>query len=294
MIEAVIEEQVTTNDGASLWTATSGIGPPLALCHGGPGLWDDQAPVASMVDDLVTVHRWDQRGGGRSTNSGPYAVSRFVADLEMLRKHFGHDRWIVGGHSWGATLALRYAFTYPDHVVALLYLCGTGVGNSWKPTYHAERERRLTSEQSQRLRELKIRKRSYDEEREYRTLSWAPDYGDRGRALEFAAREAAVESSINYECNETLNTETDAENEEDLLYRCQNLDLPVLIVSGAKDPRPAWALDSMVEALPQVEFRVLPNVGHMPWVEDPDRLATILRKFLKHVIKTGYRKEKDG
>jgi proline iminopeptidase len=28
------------DDGCSLWTADTGRGTPLVLCHGGPGLWD--------------------------------------------------------------------------------------------------------------------------------------------------------------------------------------------------------------------------------------------------------------
>jgi len=55
------EEWVVADDGATLWTATTGSGPPLVLCHGGPGWWSHEAPVAAMVDDLVTVHRWAHR-----------------------------------------------------------------------------------------------------------------------------------------------------------------------------------------------------------------------------------------
>jgi pimeloyl-ACP methyl ester carboxylesterase len=36
-----------------------------------------------------------------------------VADLEVLREALGHATWWVGGHSWGAELALRYALAYP-------------------------------------------------------------------------------------------------------------------------------------------------------------------------------------
>ncbi len=278
------EVYVETDDGVRLWTATGGSGPPLVLCHGGPGLWDDQGPVAEMVEDLVTVYRWDQRGCGRSTASGPYTVARFVADLEAIRRHFGHTRWIVGGHSWGATLALRYAFTHPERVAALLYLSGTGAGTAWKDAYRAERERRLTAEQHRRRRALKDRERDEAEEIEYRTLSWAPDYGDRARALEWAEREAAeTRFPINYGCNAALNAETDASDETDVLARCRALDLPVLMVDGAEDPRPAWALDGMEEALPRAERYALPGVGHMPWVEDPEGLASVLRGFIERV-----------
>src|SRR5918999_2983013 len=169
----IVEEDVEIDDGAHMWIATSGEGPPLVLCHGGPGLWDYQEPVAEMVEDLVTAHRGDQRGFGRSTGSGPYTVARFVADLEEIRDHFGHERWIVGGHSWGAPLALQYAFAHPERVTALLYLSGTGTGTAWKETYRAECEQRLTDEQHRRRRDLENRERSDAEEREYRVLSWA-------------------------------------------------------------------------------------------------------------------------
>ena len=36
------------------------------LVHGGPGLSNNLAPVAEMVEDLARVHLYDQRGGGRS------------------------------------------------------------------------------------------------------------------------------------------------------------------------------------------------------------------------------------
>ena len=251
------------------------------LCHGGPGLWDDQEPVARMVHDSVRVHRWDQRGCGRSTGPEVFTVARFIADLETLRFHFGHERWLVGGHSWGASLALRYALAYPDRVGALLYLSGTGLGRAWQDAYRAQRERRLSPEQHRRRNELKRRERSAAEEREYRILSWAPDYGDSRRALELAAREAdTYPFRINHACNAALNAETDAEDGTELLAGCRTLDVPVLIVDGAKDPRPAWAVDSMVEALPDVERHIIPEVGHVPWLEDRDGFARILKKFL--------------
>lgn len=284
-MSVAVEEYVEVDDGARLWTATSGEGPPVVLCHGGPGLWDDQEPVAEMIDDLVAVHRWDQRGCGRSNGSGPYTLARFIADLEAIREHFGHTRWVVGGHSWGATLALRYAFAHPERAVSVLYLAGTGTGTAWKNAYRAERKRRLTDRQHRRRRDLKNRERNADEEIEYRTLSWAPDYGDRERAFELAQKEAGEAGfPINYECNAALNAETEAADETILLDQCRSLDLPVLIVDGARDPRPAWALDDLEEALPGADRQALSGVGHMLWVEDPEGLALILRGFIRRVI----------
>ena len=121
----------------SLWTATQGSGPELVCCHGGPGLWDYLEPVAEMLDDLVTVYRYDQRSCGRSTGRPPYDVATAVSDLEALREHWQISQWMVLGHSWGATLALAYALAHPYRVRALIYLSGTGIDFSWKTEYKA-------------------------------------------------------------------------------------------------------------------------------------------------------------
>jgi proline iminopeptidase len=54
-------------------------------------------------------------------------MAEAVADLEALRAHWGLPTWVVGGHSFGATLALAYALTHPDRTRGLIYLSGTGV-----------------------------------------------------------------------------------------------------------------------------------------------------------------------
>jgi proline iminopeptidase len=128
------EEMVQLND-VRLWTSTQGEGRPLMLNNGGPGLCDYLAPVAEMIDDLVRVHRWEQRGCGRSEAVPPYDHATSLQDLEELRRYFGYERWIVGGHSWGANLALDYAVTYPQRVLALIYLAGTGITEDWKPEF---------------------------------------------------------------------------------------------------------------------------------------------------------------
>ena len=85
-------------EGASLWTETQGAGVPLVLCHGGPGLSDNLQPVAAMVDDLARVHRYGQRGSGRSRSAGPFDVASFVADREMAELA-PRGRWAELEHS---------------------------------------------------------------------------------------------------------------------------------------------------------------------------------------------------
>ena len=96
-------EMVKLADGAVLWTeseVTDGM-PGAVFVHGGPGLWDYLAPVAEPLADLVSSHRYDQRGCGRSSPDDRYRLDRFVADLEELREHFGYEPgpWPAGKRS---------------------------------------------------------------------------------------------------------------------------------------------------------------------------------------------------
>ena len=98
-------------------------GKPVLLVHGGPG--GGCGPDMRRFHDPATYRMIlvDQRGAGRST---PHACLTdnttwdLVADFEVLRKHLGVNEWQVFGGSWGSTLAIVYAETYPEVVTELV------------------------------------------------------------------------------------------------------------------------------------------------------------------------------
>lgn len=274
-----MEGRATADDGVRLWFEATGTGPPLVLSHGGPGLADDLRPLAALLDEEATVVRWHQRGVGRSDPAGPHTLARYVADLEAVRQHLGHERWVVAGHSFGATLALRYALAHPERTTALLYLSGVGTGRAWHAAAKAEAVRRLSSDQRRREAELGGRDRSPDEEVEWRALHWLPDlaHPDRAEALAHATAMAEATGPICWEANRGLRTALDGHDEDAVLDRCRRLDVPALLLHGAEDPRPAWALDALAAALPQAEVVVVPGAGHRPWVEQPAAVGAAVR-----------------
>lgn len=130
-----IRERLIDVGRARVWVGDSGAGAPVILSNGGPGCCDYLEPVADMIDDLTHVYRWEQRGCGRSDHTGPYDIKTVIGDMESLRVTLGHDRWIVGGHSWGANLAHAYALAFPHRVSGLIYLSGTGIDHDWREGY---------------------------------------------------------------------------------------------------------------------------------------------------------------
>jgi proline iminopeptidase len=257
------------------WTASSGAGVPLLLCHGGPGSYDYLAPVAALVDDLARVHRFDQRGGGRSTREGPWTIATLVRDMELLRRRYGHERWIVGGHSWGAHLALFYAIAHPERTLGLVLLNGTGVRWGWGAERRANRMPRLTAEERAEVEELEARDDEPARTR-LRELMWLTDFAERENALasprfaDYPTDPAVVEA-----------LERDWERSLDGIgSELARLDVPALVIHGAADPIGEAGPREVADLLPRGRFVSLPGVGHVPWLEDVGDLRRELRGFV--------------
>ncbi|MDG4800449.1 alpha/beta hydrolase [Micromonospora sp. WMMD980] len=273
---------VRTEDDCRLWADRAGAGPPLVFCHGGPGLWDHLEPVARLLEADARTVRWDQRGCGRSQRRGPYTIARFVADLNAVREQLGGPRVALLGHSWGAHLALRYALDHPDRVSHLIYVSGTGIDpdRGWHPHYERNLRRRLGAHRG-RWEALGARDRTPAEEREWAVLQWSADFADPDTALRHAEATATPWRGVNRECNRAVNAEVKRElRESDLAARCEALDLPVLIVDGAEDIRPRWAVDSLHRALPNCARVSLAGAAHLPWIEDPEGFRHAVTTFL--------------
>ncbi len=112
-------------DGHSLYWELSGNpdGKPVVFLHGGPGGGSSPEHRRQFDPARYNILVFDQRGAGRST---PYAsleantTWHLVEDIERLRAMVGVDRWMVFGGSWGSTLSLAYAETYPERVTGLV------------------------------------------------------------------------------------------------------------------------------------------------------------------------------
>lgn len=277
-VSDVRERPIDIDDGAQLWTVSSGPidGQPVVLCHGGPGLWDNFGPVAALLDSIFHVHRYDQRGCGRSTGPDDYRLARAVADLDSLRGSLGHERWTVFGHSWGATLVFAYATTHPDRVQKVVYCGGTGPGSEWRDPCRTESAKRLTSEQRDRLDALEGRERSWAEEVEFRMLSWLPDFADPAAADSHLRAEASVRYAINWAANKELGADR-----TDPYALADQVTAPMLIVHGEQDPRPLSNVGRLLDVVPNATLAAIPGAGHAPWFEKPAVFSDQLHAFLR-------------
>jgi pimeloyl-ACP methyl ester carboxylesterase len=111
------------HDGARIWFATYGDGPPVILLHGGlghSGNWGHQVPalIASGYRAIVI----DSRGHGRSTRDArPYTYELMASDVLAVMDNLALERAAVVGWSDGACVALILAMQAPGRVAGVFF-----------------------------------------------------------------------------------------------------------------------------------------------------------------------------
>ena len=124
-IEPYSSQRLKVDDVHELYLEESGnpAGLPVLFIHGGPGAGCEPHHRCFFNPDQYRIILFDQRGCGRST---PHAslenntTWHLVADIELIRQHLGIEQWVLFGGSWGSTLALAYAESHPERVLALV------------------------------------------------------------------------------------------------------------------------------------------------------------------------------
>ncbi|WP_149822750.1 prolyl aminopeptidase [Streptomyces tailanensis] len=137
-IEPYDHGMLDVGDGNHVYWEVSGNprGKPAVVLHGGPGSRANAWFPCLFDPEAYRIVQFDQRGCGRSTPpAGAYetdmsvnTTAHLIADLELLRRHLGIERWLVWGVSWGSVLGLRYAQTHPGAVTELV-LTGVASGS---------------------------------------------------------------------------------------------------------------------------------------------------------------------
>ncbi|MCI5058258.1 MAG: alpha/beta hydrolase [Flavobacteriales bacterium] len=119
------EGYLETNDGHNVYYKHVGnaAGPTLFFVHGGPGLGTSSFDEDFFDLDKVNVIRFDQRGSGKSTPTAQLegnTTQNLVKDMLGIMDLCKVDKTILFGGSWGSTLSLMFAITYPERVQAMI------------------------------------------------------------------------------------------------------------------------------------------------------------------------------
>jgi proline iminopeptidase len=255
----------------------------MLVMHGGPGA--DHRYLLPQMLHLARENEmvfFDQRGGGRSrdTDNSPITWQTHVADMAAVIRELDLEPLTLVGYSFGGLLSLLYALeASADSALPqprrMLLIDPAPVNRAWRSEFEAEFSRRLKSDSVEQLRAqlsasgLRDRDPDAYKQRAFE-VSVSPYFADPSDARELTPFRviSRVQQSV-----------WDSLGNYDLLPRLSGLKYPTLIVHGRDDPIP---VASSVEAAKMIgaELILLDDCGHVPYVEQPDRLFRALDSYL--------------
>lgn len=293
-LHASSEGFVRISEAIELYYRITGDGgDTIVVVHGGPGL--DLGYLLPDLEPLTasyTLIAYDQRGAGRSTlveDSTAIHLAAHVADLEAVRQHFGLDRPILLGHSWGGIVVARYAMAYPQHVVKLVLANPAPPRRSpYMQNLGPRVERWMDSTTLAVLPELRAaRVDATGDVRSACRAYWAV-YARGYFADPFDT--ATISSMRGDFCTSSgaallngrmVNRVTMRSlGEWDWRGDLHQVAVPVLLLTGTGDTMPLESMREWEQSLPHAELVVLEGTGHYPHVERPAEYFRVVTDFL--------------
>ena len=234
--------------------------------------WEEPL-LARFLNRLARFSRliiFDKRGTGlsdRVPRSELPSLEERMDDVLAVLGAAGSDRAAVMGHSEGGNLAVLYAATYPDSVIALV-TTGIFAKRRWSPDYPwAE-----TPEQRERYIDELERNWGTDSDVERIAPSAARDPAFAGRLATYFRQSASPGDAA---ALLRMNSEIDVR------AVLPAISVPTLIIHRTGD------LDSKVEEgrwiasqIPRAKLVELPGDDHLPWVGDQDSVLDEVERFL--------------
>ncbi len=225
---------------------------------------------------------YDQRGGGRSraTDNAPIGWRDHVADLAAICNESGVAQPSLVGYSWGGMLALLYSIAQLDNgslplPSRLLLISPAPVTIAYRAVFDANLLARgnapAIAEERARLMASDLRGTDPDGYRQ-RTfeLGVAGYFADRANAHDLTP--FRVVGRVQQSTWASL-------GDFDLRPDIRRLGVRSYIVYGSDDPIPAASTIDVSRAL-HVDPVVLEHCGHVPYVEQPQKLWDAIDPFL--------------
>lgn len=274
-----VNEQNIDVGGLPVRYLTAGEGPPLVLLH---ALGESALDWRWVLPALARTHRVyavDLPGFGYSGKpSAEYSSAFFARFVGVYLDALGLERAALVGNSLGGLVALRLALSEPARVRALGLVASAGLG--WAVTYDlrlpilpgygeaaiAWGKTPLGAAQRAWLRVPLLFARP-----ERVPVEWITEQTRIAQLSGFT--EAAISA---------LRAHVDMGGQREVLAdQLPHLEMPALIVWGKRDRVfPYSQAQKAVSCLRQGFLELIPDCGHLPQIEQPDRFAAILGQFL--------------
>jgi proline iminopeptidase len=275
-----------------------GAGQPLVILHGGPGASHEYflpylIPLAK-TNRLIFI---DERGSGRSQkldDPAGYTIENMVEDVEGVRQQLGLGDVSLLGHSFGGALAQAYALKYQSHLTHLI-LASTFSSTKQLNTFFEQMKAKMAPEVRARIDALE-NQGLFGHGKDYEKNRYPPDYmvaawGDGYFPYLYGRKpdpnfDPAAMGAMSWDLYRTMwgshgefvidGNLTSVEYTD----RLGSIKVPTLITVGDHDEvDPSLARD-MQQHISGSQLVILPNSGHMTFVDQPDLFVKTVNDFV--------------
>lgn len=238
--------------------------PIVIILHGGPSAQHQYLrPEFDALSQVATLIYYDQRGAGKSERADSYVWQEHVHDLRRIVKAFSNDRKVfLAGSSWGSTLAIMYAYTYPEEVKGLI-LSGTypweGKG---EPYVRQDRFLHYPSHK-QKLKEFRLQVDT---------------------TAEGLVNSNLISKEIELSSGAPLSETRASIRSFPVMDSLSKINIPVLVFASEPECGIDWGR-RYAKVLPRAELFIIPSSCHDPWFTHPSPFFTKSIRFIGEINK---------
>ncbi|MCW2762805.1 MAG: hsaD 3 [Marmoricola sp.] len=285
---SAIELQRITIHGHERGYVRMGEGPALLLLH---GLGCDHTTWSPVIQDLArhfTVIAPDLLGHGVSAKPrADYSVGGFANGMRDLLTVLNIDRVTVVGHSFGGGIAMQFAYQFPERTDRMILVAPGGLGPEVSrfiravtlPGFHQV----MGVATLPVIRQVgKAGLRAMSRSR----ITSARDLGEVADIYE-SFKDPHARAAIRHVVRSVVDMKGQIVTMVDRAYLTQAM--PMLVIWGTDDAViPATHAENVARIAPGAVVEVLPNSGHFPHKDHPDRFVKIVQTFVKATQPASY------
>jgi pimeloyl-ACP methyl ester carboxylesterase len=283
-------------ENAKLFFDDIGTGPAIMTTHGvseNGSYWSRPGVSEKLAASGYRVIDTDMRGHGRSVPLGDgdagYDVQSVADDFGRIADHLGIDRFHLLTHATGGMAGIHYACQHSDRMLSLM---STDSGSATIPTDKFCDE--SFEDFEFRTRETPFEDRMADGREKYlvRNTLERLRSGDGGAFMN--RFNANPESDRCWREVADILDASSSQHVADFLRRfytsadpkiagLRGIQCPVLLLLGEHDFMFVKPNELMARLIPNAKHVVMPGLGHMTAIEDPNGLTRELLTFLKEI-----------
>lgn len=269
-----------------------GSGPAVLLLH---GLGCDHTTWGPVMESLARTHTViapDLLGHGESDKPrADYSVGGYANGMRDLLTMLGIDNVTVVGHSFGGGVAMQFAYQYPERTERLVLVGSGGLGPEVSPAIRAittpgfhQVMAVLAAPGLRHLTTTTLRMLARTRVSQLRDLGEVADIYD-------SFKDPHTRAAIRHVVRAVVDWKGQIVTMSDRAYLTEAM--PMCVVWGADDLVIPVAHASNASALaPTARIEIIPNAGHFPHKDHPERFVKIVRDFMRSTEPSRYDRDR--